>query len=87
MPREAIEIASPDAPRLGPYRDLKRTNLTRWPGLFVAEGTKVVSRLIESDFVCESVLVSDRRRDFLRTVPHGVPAFVLPEAACESLIG
>jgi tRNA G18 (ribose-2'-O)-methylase SpoU len=43
--------------RLNPYRDLTTKNLTRKSGLFIAEGEKVVERLIASDFEVDSLLV------------------------------
>lgn len=76
-----------DDPRLEPYLHLKRTNLTRWSGRFIAEGEKVVERLLASRFAVESVLVSDRRQDFLDRVPDQVKAFVLPQEECERLTG
>jgi len=78
---------TPDDPRLEPFRHLKRTNLTRWSGRFIAEGEKVVERLIASRFEVESVLVSEQRRDFLARVPKAVTAFALPQAECERLTG
>src|SRR5437868_13914249 len=54
MPRIAVTDA--DDPRLGPYRDLPQRNLTRQSGLFIAEGEKVVERLIASDYQVESIL-------------------------------
>jgi tRNA G18 (ribose-2'-O)-methylase SpoU len=53
MPR--IAVTDPD-PRLAIYRDLPQRNLTRQSGLFIAEGEKVVERLIASDFEVESIL-------------------------------
>lgn len=82
----AIET-SPDDPRLALYRHLKRTNLTRWSGRFIAEGEKVVERLLASPFKVESVLLSDRRRDFLARLPATVAAFILPHDECEELTG
>lgn len=87
MSDETRPSVAADDPRLEPYRHLKRTNLTRWSGLFVAEGEKVVERLLASRFTTASVLVSERRRDFLARVPAGVTAFVLPEADCTRLTG
>jgi tRNA G18 (ribose-2'-O)-methylase SpoU len=52
-------INSLDDPALAPYRDLKRSNLTRWSGRFIAEGDKVVLRLLASDFAIESVLAAE----------------------------
>ena len=54
-----VEIASLDDPRLAPYRHLKDTNLTRWSGLFVAEGEKLVRRLLASDYETATVLDAD----------------------------
>jgi tRNA G18 (ribose-2'-O)-methylase SpoU len=82
-----VQHVDPDDPRLEPYRHLKRTNLTRWSGRFIAEGEKVVERLLASRFATESVLVSAGRRDFLARIPEGVAALVLPDAECERLTG
>ena len=41
-----VHVTSLDDPRLAPYRDLKRSNLTRHSGLFVVEGDKLVRRLL-----------------------------------------
>jgi tRNA G18 (ribose-2'-O)-methylase SpoU len=51
-------IRSLDDPALAPYRDLKRSNLTRYSGRFIAEGDKVVLRLLASGFEVESVLAA-----------------------------
>ncbi|MEX0585015.1 MAG: RNA methyltransferase, partial [Pirellulales bacterium] len=60
MPR--FEVTSLDDPRLEPFRSLKDTNRTRWQSLFVAEGEKLVQRLLESDFPVVSVL-ADRQHE------------------------
>jgi tRNA G18 (ribose-2'-O)-methylase SpoU len=83
---EPIQVA-PDDPRLEPYRHLKRTNLTRWSGRFIAEGEKVVERLLASRFEVDSVLISERRQDVLSRIPAGVTTFVLIQAECERLTG
>lgn len=83
-----IPLESLDDPRLEPYRNLKATNLTRWSGLFVAEGIRLVERLIESDFQIASILVADSHlRRLPPTVPEDVPVFVAPLAALEPLVG
>jgi tRNA G18 (ribose-2'-O)-methylase SpoU len=51
-------IESLDNPAIAPYRELKRSNLTRWSRRFIAEGDKVVLRLLASDFAVESVLAA-----------------------------
>jgi tRNA G18 (ribose-2'-O)-methylase SpoU len=83
-----LPIASLDDPRLDVYRNLKTTNLTRWSGLFIAEGARVVRRLLESDFVVDQALVSEERLAEMR--PHlsdTVPTFVLPHALAKALVG
>jgi tRNA G18 (ribose-2'-O)-methylase SpoU len=57
VPKHTIE--SLDDPALAPYRDLKWSNLTRWSGRFIAEGDKVVLRLLASGFGVESVLAAE----------------------------
>lgn len=76
-----------DDPRLELYRHLKKTNLTRWSGRFIAEGEKVVERLLCSPFEVESLLVSEKRTDFLDRVARDVKIYALPHAECERLIG
>ena len=48
--------------RLDPYRSLKLSNQTRTSGHLIAEGHRVVKRLVESDFAVDSILVTDRRQ-------------------------
>jgi tRNA G18 (ribose-2'-O)-methylase SpoU len=86
MPR--WEIDSIDDPRLAVYRNLKRTNATRWSGLFIAEGDKLVRRLLASRFAVESVVVGHKHVDQVAPlVPADVPLYVLPEKSVESLVG
>ena len=83
-----ISIDTLDDPRLLPYRNLKATNLTRDSGLFIAEGKRVVRRLLESRFKTESVLLSDRREtEFRSFVPDGVPVYVLEQTLAAQLVG
>jgi tRNA G18 (ribose-2'-O)-methylase SpoU len=86
MPREFIN--SIDDPRLESYRNLKDTNRTRWAGRFIAEGEKLVRRLLASDFRIESILLSDRfERQFGPFVPPEAPLWVVPDALVEGLVG
>lgn len=86
MPR--IFIDSFDDPRVKMYRDLKTSNLLRDGKLFIAEGTKLVERLIASDFRTESVLVAERREEEWSTrVPPDVPLYVIPQKLGEQLTG
>lgn len=86
MPR--IEINSLDDERLYPYRQLKGNNRVQWAGRFIAEGLRVVERLLQSDFQTESVLVSERREEKIADqVPNHVPLYVLPQQLTEILVG
>jgi tRNA G18 (ribose-2'-O)-methylase SpoU len=86
MPIE--DIHDLDDPRLAPYRSLKQTNLTRWSGLFIAEGEKVVRRLLTSRYVTQSILLSDRKSQ-LADDPEfaGQQVFILPQPLAEELVG
>ncbi len=54
-------IASLDLPELAPYRTLKLAHEHRERGFFVAEGDKVVHRLLASDLEVVSVLLPEHR--------------------------
>jgi tRNA G18 (ribose-2'-O)-methylase SpoU len=83
-----IRINSLDDSRLEPYCHLKDTNRTRWEGLFIAEGEKLVRRLLASDFPVESVLLSERFAAQLGSlVPVEVPTWLLPDELVEPLVG
>lgn len=86
MPRVAIE--SLDDHRVQAYRDLKTSNLLRDGRLFIAEGTKLVERLLASDYRTESVLIAERREaEWLDKVPPDVPLYVVPQQLGERLTG
>jgi tRNA G18 (ribose-2'-O)-methylase SpoU len=83
-----IRLNSIDDPRLEPYRHLKDTNRTRWAGLFICEGEKLVRRLIASKFPVESILISDRFEEQLSPLaPPDAPIWILPDALVEPLVG
>lgn len=75
-------------PRLDPYRNLKQTNRTRWSGTFIAEGDKLVERLLASRYPVESILMAER---FVKTwrerLPPALPVYVLPDDLVEQLVG
>ncbi len=86
-------IASLDLPELAPYRTLKRSAEHEALGIFVAEGDKVVRRLLASSFGVSSVLLLEKRRaEFepllrARTEPD-IPVYVATDKAIlEELIG
>jgi tRNA G18 (ribose-2'-O)-methylase SpoU len=81
-------LSSLDDPRLEHYRHLKDTNRTRWAGLFICEGEKLVRRLIASRFPIESILISDRfEEQFAPLAPPDVPVWILPDEFVEPLVG
>ena len=86
-------IESLDLPDLQPYRTMRRSQEQCDQGIFVAEGTKVVRRLLESSFPVLSVLLPDKwLADFeplLRARPEtDFPVYVVSEKhVLEELIG
>lgn len=58
MKLNVIDISSLSMPELEPYRTMRRTMEHRSKGVFVAEGEKVVRRLVESDLKILSVLLT-----------------------------
>jgi tRNA G18 (ribose-2'-O)-methylase SpoU len=86
MPR--VLIRTLDDARIVAYRDLKQRTLLRRSGLFIAEGPRVVRRLVESNFEVESVLVSDRREaTYAELLPSNVAIYVMPQELAEQLVG
>jgi tRNA G18 (ribose-2'-O)-methylase SpoU len=61
----ALEVTDPDDPRLADYRHLKERHLNALSGRFVAEGERVVRRLLASRLRVCSVLVTPPRLDAL----------------------
>lgn len=55
-----LTITSVDLPELEPYRTLRRPLEHQREGIFVAEGEKVVRRLLESPLVIDSLLIAPR---------------------------
>ena len=83
-----IRIASLDDERLEPYRSLKDTNVSRWQRQFVAEGDKLVRRLLASDLEVLSVLASEAlAAAFELLVPPHVPLLVVAAAEVPRIVG
>ena len=57
---QVYRIDSLDLPELQPYRTMRRQMDHRQQGIFVAEGEKVVRRLLESQLAVVSVLVPEK---------------------------
>src|SRR6516225_8630976 len=87
------KISSLDLPELAPYRTLRRAAEHEAQGIFVAEGDKVVRRLLESDFGVVSVLLPESRvtefEPLLRARPEKeIPVFaVTKKSVLEELVG
>jgi tRNA G18 (ribose-2'-O)-methylase SpoU len=83
-------------PRLADYARLTdmelRTSLESGQGLFIAEGTKVISRAVAAGYPVRSVLVAERRLgDLPALLPAlaatGAPVYVVPDKTAERLTG
>ncbi len=82
------QIDQLDDPRLDVYRDIRRTNVTRWSDHFIAEGPLVVERLIASRFETLSLLVSSARAAaFLPQLQGDPTVYVVPHELCCELVG
>lgn len=83
-----IRIQELSDPRLTVYRDLRNTNLVRQSGLFIAEGWRVVERLLKSRFEVQSILLSEKRANLLAgQINSQADLFVVPQAEASQLIG
>ena len=60
------KVASFDTPELRPYATMRRPAEHDTQGIFVAEGTKVVQRPLESHFAVASVVLLEKWLEDLR---------------------
>jgi tRNA G18 (ribose-2'-O)-methylase SpoU len=70
---QICKIDSLDQPELAPYRTLRRPFEHEEQGIFVAEGDKVVRRLLESHFGVVSVLLPENRLAEFEPLLRGRP--------------
>ena len=87
-----IRPATPNDPRLAPFRDIGDSEMRRRDGLFLAEGRLVVGRLLtESRYRTRAVLVSETAHAALDAVlgrgDEALEVFVVPTAWMEGLTG
>ena len=84
-------ITTFDLPELAPYRTLRQQHDHRRQRIFVAEGEKVVRRLLESDLSVVSLLLPEKwARAFeplLRRREEDIPVFVAEKPLLETLTG
>ncbi len=86
-----LPIEDLDIPEMEPYLTMRRLEQHRLQGIFVAEGDKVVHRLIKSHFGVESLLVLPERleefKEALRVRKEAVNIYVAAKAILEKLTG
>jgi tRNA G18 (ribose-2'-O)-methylase SpoU len=84
-------IDSFEDPDLQPYRTMRRQMEQRERGIFVAEGEKVVRRLLESRLEVVSMLLPPKWLDELRPLlekrPERIQVYVAEKALLETLTG
>jgi tRNA G18 (ribose-2'-O)-methylase SpoU len=87
----ARKIESFDAPELRPYTTLRRSRDHEQQGIFVAEGTKVVHRLLESNFTIISMVAPEKWlmefQPLLEKRAEDVIVYVAEKKLLESLTG
>jgi tRNA G18 (ribose-2'-O)-methylase SpoU len=75
-------------PRLDLYRDLKRSNKNRLTNTFIAEGGKLLDRLIDVGWPLVSVVLTPAACEiYERRLPPDVPVYLLDKEPIEELIG
>ena len=85
------KISSFDLPELQPYATMRRPAEQERQGIFVAEGTKVVQRLLESRFTVVSVVLPDKWLDdfhrLLEARPEPITVYLAEKKTLETLTG
>jgi tRNA G18 (ribose-2'-O)-methylase SpoU len=86
-----VTITSLDRPELMPYRTLRQPVEHFRHGIFVAEGEKVVRRLLESPLELLSALMTpewlEKYRERLIARPEHIPVFVGEKEMLEKIVG
>lgn len=84
-------IESLDSPQLAPYKTMRFQHEHRLQRIFVAEGEKVVRRLLESDLEVLSVVLPPKwlvaLEPLLGRRPAGLHVYVAPKTLLETLTG
>ena len=88
---EKIHINTLDLPELEPYRHMKWQFEQRQQGIFVAEGEKVVRRLLESELPVVSALLLERwfieLEPLLASRPENIRVHIAERPLLEQIIG
>ena len=84
-------IQSVNLPELAPYRTMRRAAEHERSGIFVAEGEKVVRRLLNTNLNIVSALLTREWLDILRTSlekrPEEIHAYVADKKLLEGMVG
>ncbi|MGV3774438.1 MAG: TrmH family RNA methyltransferase [Verrucomicrobiales bacterium] len=84
-------ISNLELPELAPYRSMQRQHEHRQQGIFVAEGEKVVRRLLESDLSVLSLLLPEKwhqiYRPLLESRGADISVFTAEKELLEQLTG
>lgn len=88
---QARAITSLDLPELQPYQTMRRQHEHRENGIFVAEGEKIVRRLLKSKYEVVSVVLPEHwlveLEPLLRARPEMVQVFVAEKKFLEAMTG
>jgi len=82
-----LHVSSLDDERLSSFRNLKATNATRWSDTFIAEGEKLVERLLTAGYEIESLLVSERYLEQVAGRAPNLTLLVVPDDWVERIVG
>ncbi len=83
-----IPIQTLDDPRLVVFRDVKAIRHSKWKGRFIVEGARLAKRLLSTDYVVESMLLTEGRvEEFSSWLRPDVPTFVMPQTLAAELVG
>ena len=84
-------INDTECPELAPYRSMRKMSDQLGQGLFVAEGLKVVTRLLETDLNIHSLLLTqhwfDSLREKLEKRQESMDVFITDKKGIEKLTG
>lgn len=84
-------IETLDTPEIEPYKSLRRPIEHLELGIFVAEGEKVVTRLLESTLTIESILLSqdwfDIYKPLIEKNPNSIKVFIGMKKLLETIVG
>ncbi len=81
-----LRIEGPTDSRLAPYFNLRSG--THTPDSFVVESSRLVERLLKSNFQTRSLLVTESKLEQFRSlVPTGLPVYVGTKAELKEIVG